>query len=642
MIASSSIQAIVLTHMLQFSLAITAVAVVIWMAGRRWPHITFLVCMLALAKCLVPPVITSPAGVFTRYAGLAFSPSFSQMESRQIVEFKKVASAAPESSLAQMYHDALSTAGASAPSAFDWLVLLFYAWLIGVSMVFGRAVWQYVKLVRLVRRANPAPAHLEAMAESARRELGLERRVRVLVSDEDYGPASIGLWNPKLILPRHMVTHWTERLLRPVLTHELVHFRRGDIVWGYLQFTAQIVWWFHPLVWWLGRRAHILCERCCDDEVIATKGCTAADYAESLVRVLEMKSSLRTVPLCNAISPAEVTGQRLERLMSRCGNYSKNTSRTSWTVAILLAALIIPGMQWANGQEKNSKKDKEIEYRAKINVAIEKGQWEEAISMLKPIVESDPKNGGAVFYLGYALHASGDLDEALIYHRRAASFPNLKPISLYNWACALSLKGETTEALEKLTAALDSGFVHATDLRDDPDLESLFGTKEFKKLLTRTKKMQQTNKILRQFDFWLGEWDVVDANGEKVGSNKITSSDHGHVLTEKWTSSGGTTGTSINFFHPSDQKWHQTWVDAHGGVIEYVGEFKDGKMQFDGKLFSALGEQTRSRMTFTPNDDGSVEQFIENSKDGGKTWSVYFRGTYQRRPQATSNELTDV
>lgn len=636
MIASTAFPSFVLTHILQFSIAIALVGLLIPITARRWPHFTFLICMLALAKCLVPPLITSPAGLFTRHSGLAFAPQLDGIKGDQLVWLKQYY-ASDECSVWESQSTVVTTVGPSTEFSLPSVgTLLLGAWFAGFLVVCLRAGWQFLMLQRVLRHTRPAPAHVEELATRIRAQLQLKREVPVVVSEQNFGPACVGALQPKLVLPRVLVSRWSDRLLQPVLAHELVHARRGDIVWGYLQFLAQLVWWFHPLVWWLGRRASLLCERCCDEEVVASVDCSPGDYAESLVRVLELKNAFRVVPLCQAMSPVEITSQRLERLMKRYGKFSKGTSGANWVIVALMAAVLIPGMQWAQAQEADEIRPDEKEYRAKINAAIEHGEWGKAIGLLEPVVEQDPNNGSATFFLGYVLHASGKIDEALVYHKKAAEFPELKPIATYNWACALALQGKRDEALAKLEESIDAGFEHESDLIYDADLKSLFETEKFKELRSRTKNGRAKSKGNGDFDFWVGRWSVMNANGDLLGTNVVTSSDKGHVITEKWTSRGGGTGTSINFYHPQKGKWCQTWVDDKGGVIEYEGDFVDGKMTFKGTMFAATGKRHLSRMTFTPKDDGTVEQFIEQSENGGKTWEVYFKGSYH--PKASKSE----
>ena len=80
----------------------------------------------------------------------------------------------------------------------------------------------------------------------------------------------------------------------------------------------------------------------------------------------------------------------------------------------------------------------------------------------------------------------------------------------------------------------------------------------------------------RQFDFWLGSWNVYNADGELVGTNEITSAEEGCALIERWRGRQGSTGMSINYFEPSTGLWKQAWVAASGYIVELSGRLDDG------------------------------------------------------------------
>ena len=136
----------------------------------------------------------------------------------------------------------------------------------------------------------------------------------------------------------------------------------------------------------------------------------------------------------------------------------------------------------------------------------------------------------------------------------------------------------------------------------------------------------------RQFDFWLGDWDV-SSNGQPAGTNRVESIQRGCVLQENWKGSGvgGITGTSYNIYDRGTGRWHQTWVDASGTLLQLDGGLVDGAMVLEGERPSPTGGGTaRHRITWTPNPDGSVHQLWEASQDDGKTWNVIFDGLYTR------------
>jgi hypothetical protein len=129
----------------------------------------------------------------------------------------------------------------------------------------------------------------------------------------------------------------------------------------------------------------------------------------------------------------------------------------------------------------------------------------------------------------------------------------------------------------------------------------------------------------------VGEWDVFAPDGKAAGTNRIAKLANGCLLLENWTSVAGGTGKSINYYNPARGKWVQTWVDGHGGIIEVEGVFADGVMRFEGVHIYPDGRREAYRMSFTPHNDGSVRQFIEQSKDDGTSWYVWFDGKYVRQ-----------
>lgn len=127
--------------------------------------------------------------------------------------------------------------------------------------------------------------------------------------------------------------------------------------------------------------------------------------------------------------------------------------------------------------------------------------------------------------------------------------------------------------------------------------------------------------IHRQFDFWLGSWDVTSA-GKPAGTNRIESAHNGCVLIENWIGAGGGTGMSLNFYDRRTGQWHQTWIGSGGGAVYLNGGLKNGVMVL---------ESPTNRITWTPLPGGDVRQHWETSADQGKTWTTAFDGLYKKK-----------
>ncbi len=136
-----------------------------------------------------------------------------------------------------------------------------------------------------------------------------------------------------------------------------------------------------------------------------------------------------------------------------------------------------------------------------------------------------------------------------------------------------------------------------------------------------------------QFDFWVGDWDVYNPAGKKVGENRITREEGGCLIHEHWRAVGAaSTGQSFNTYDLGRGVWHQTWVGSGGSVLLLDGGLKDGAMVLEERRPSLRhpGTMVHHRITWTPLPSGAVRQLWDVSTDGDKTWKVVFDGHYVR------------
>ncbi|MGH7563624.1 MAG: hypothetical protein ACREK5_04280, partial [Gemmatimonadota bacterium] len=132
----------------------------------------------------------------------------------------------------------------------------------------------------------------------------------------------------------------------------------------------------------------------------------------------------------------------------------------------------------------------------------------------------------------------------------------------------------------------------------------------------------------RQFDFWLGAWEVRNAEGELVGHNEIQRVARGCGLLENWRGVGGGRGMSINTYDADREKWTQRWVGA-GATLWLEGGLQDGRMVLAATApRSTPRGEVLDRVTWTPLPDGRVRQVWEISADGGESWREHFVGLY--------------
>jgi len=144
----------------------------------------------------------------------------------------------------------------------------------------------------------------------------------------------------------------------------------------------------------------------------------------------------------------------------------------------------------------------------------------------------------------------------------------------------------------------------------------------------------------KQFDFWLGEWDLTwpaeQMGGEKGeiarGTNFITKILDECIVQEEFrTADGSFKGHSVSAYNMREEIWQQTWVDNQGGYLLFTGEFADGKMILRTAPKERSGETVISRMVFRNITENSLDWDWQRSTDGGQTWVDLWNIHYERK-----------
>ncbi|HTU64624.1 MAG TPA: M56 family metallopeptidase [Steroidobacteraceae bacterium] len=143
------------------------------------------------------------------------------------------------------------------------------------------AVWLTGAVVVAVRWARAWRA-AERITSAARRVPGSPADVRIV--DADVEPAVARVFRPVVLLPAALLAKLSPPQLDAIVAHERAHIARRDNLSAHLQRLVETVFWFHPLVWWIGRQQVDERERACDESVIE-QGHDGAAYAEGILAV---------------------------------------------------------------------------------------------------------------------------------------------------------------------------------------------------------------------------------------------------------------------------------------------------------------------------------------------------------------------
>jgi hypothetical protein len=137
----------------------------------------------------------------------------------------------------------------------------------------------------------------------------------------------------------------------------------------------------------------------------------------------------------------------------------------------------------------------------------------------------------------------------------------------------------------------------------------------------------------KQFDFWIGEWDLSYVEDGKAGKsrNRITKSLDGCAILEEFSGAPGTKldGRSLSTYDRLTRKWKQTWIDNTASYLDFTGGFRDGTMVLVREA-ETTGGKFHQRMVFQDIKRDSLKWLWQRSDDGGRTWSTQWEIDYRR------------
>jgi hypothetical protein len=276
--------------------------------------------------------------------------------------------------------------------------------------------------------------------------------------------------------------------------------------------------------------------------------------------------------------------------------------------------------------------------------AFRRADWPTAERAYAATVVSAPQNGMAWLRLGIARQGQGRLAEAVEPFERALALRFQVPTATYRLARIHALLGNADRAFTYLDQLAPLGAVPVAIVDTLADFAKIRPDSRWPALIARMTALRYPCRTLpqaRQFDFWIGDWDVTPfqsppgPNAPLLGTNRIELQLEQCLLLEHWTAGprggGGGQGKSINFWDTNRGKWRQVWVADGGTSLDYEGEFRDSAMRFAGWTLGPNGARILQKLTFFPIHRDTVRQLFETSADSGRTWQPGFDGRYVRR-----------
>ena len=401
---------------IQASVLIGLVLGLIFIFRKLSPSWKILLAVIIFVRLIVPFAPESRFSIFnlweektnfTKQQGMFDEPTL-------LVRFKEVAKPQP---LTQQARD-----GAKQQGTFDeptllvrempvlekslfqisWLSVGAAIWFGGLVLILGVAVIRQVRLNRGLKRSIETWSDEQALCFA---QLGMQRRkpLPVFESSMMSGPAIAGLLRPRLILPANFATVYSESECHAILLHELVHLKRGDLLWNGLTFFVAALHWMNPLVWIVARGFRRNLELACDATVLRKmKSEERPNYGRALLRVAEMvtnpagRMTVLAAPFFNENSNLK---DRIQMIV----NPKKTSKLGMLAMAGVVATLCLGTFTSATADDETDKKPERAQVKSeRVTVTsgtkrlLETAERLEKLGLTREAAEYRAKAGGKV------------------------------------------------------------------------------------------------------------------------------------------------------------------------------------------------------------------------------------------------------
>lgn len=346
------------------------------------------------------------------------------------------------------------------PQQQSWSVssMILAVWAVGSFLVLG--VWA-VRAYRLRQLIRGAKQESKPLSDQG-------RVIPVYRTQADIEPGVFGLLRPVILLPQGIENRLSTTQFEAVLAHELCHIRRRDNLTAAVHMLVQAVFWFHPIIWWVGSRLIDERERACD-ELVVSLGHDREAYAKSILDVCEQYVATRL-----ACAPG-ISGSDLKRRVVEIMHYEgvkkmENTKKIllSTLSALVLALPILGGLFVNSGalaQEMRPLSEQTASVLKPIREALSPEPAADgskadpnpqlALNLLDDInIDALPgfEKAEVYFLFGFAYYMVEDLDQVKNYWRRVINEPDantsLATRTLKNLAQVHFVDEEYSEALD--------------------------------------------------------------------------------------------------------------------------------------------------------------------------------------------------
>ena len=249
----TAIEAPLANHLWQSTLFAAVAGLLALTVRKNSARVRYWLWLAASVKFVIPFSLLVSVGSCLGWSKISAQPGFTFVIEQMSQPFSAASSHAEAST-------ALATLTAMLPT------LLLIAWVCGCMAALILWLVRWRRITASIRGASPANSGRELDAlRRLEQGAGIKKQIKLIVSGSALEPGIVGIFRPVMLLPEGISDRLNDAQMEAIITHELCHVRRHDNLTAAVHMLVEALFWFHPLVWWIGARMVDERERACDE-----------------------------------------------------------------------------------------------------------------------------------------------------------------------------------------------------------------------------------------------------------------------------------------------------------------------------------------------------------------------------------------
>ncbi len=251
----------------------------------------------------------------------------------------------------------------------EHLPLIVTLWLIGMVFFLLRLLGGLAFIQKLKsQQQQPLPSKWQTVFEKIHAKFPMKKSVRIVESALAKTPMVIGYFKPVILFPLGAINQLTQQEVEAVLAHEIAHIYRNDYLLNIIQSFIEIVFYYHPAVWWISANIRTERENCCDD--IAVKICgSSITYVKALVTLEEIQPAPNLAMSFSSGSKNQLLN-RVKRILNQPQNKFNIMEKFTATCFLLAALFLFSFSPTKSDDNQANKNSANVEAAAPLDLGI--------------------------------------------------------------------------------------------------------------------------------------------------------------------------------------------------------------------------------------------------------------------------------